>query len=465
MIRTVLFRSGCIADDCLVVGVVRDNLDKQDDSVENHVGANTSNQTIGNGVCKRHDGNGKESRYSISHVLPIDLSHSANHHRTNKNQNASSGPWWDGRKNRGEEDGDEEADSGNHGGDTSLATFGNTSTRLDKRSNGRHTKNSADGNAESIHHVCNRGAFKILGDRIDKVGEACHTIQRTSAVKDVNIQEGDKCQTKLATVAGNVELENIERTLDLMEVDHLLEKVESVVAKSVVGEVCDIGASWPRDNTDKQDSSDNSTLDPVHHEQHGEDTTAEDTNPHGGISHLLGRRAQTRSGISVAGLATCQFQRSRSTANNEADTLAIGKTNKSQEEANTDAGGELDTTRNGTSQPLTHAEEGKTKEDEALDKNGCKSKLIGDRTRATGTDDSIGEIRIQAHSRSETDRQIGEETHEKCSQSRNGSSRGNSVALDLGNTQLISIIWNTSAVLISRANAERGEASPDLGEE
>lgn len=267
------------------------NLDEPNNSVEQHVGADSSNQTISDRVRERHDGDGEESWHRITHVPPVDLSNCADHHRADKDQNAASGPRGDRCKNRREEDGDEEADAGNHRSQSSLSTLRNASTRLNKGSDGRNTKDGTNGDAKGIHHVCNGGTLKVLGDRVDDVGETGHTVKSTCAVQNVDIQEGDEGESKLATVTRNVKLEDVEGVFDLMEVNHLLEEVEPISADGVIWEVSDRSIPRPGDDADEEDSGNDSALHAVQHEQHGEDTATEDADPHGRVSHLMRGRA------------------------------------------------------------------------------------------------------------------------------------------------------------------------------
>lgn len=267
------------------------NLDEPNNGVEQHVGADTGNQTIGDRVRERHDGNGEECGHRITHIPPVDLGNCADHHGADEDQNAAGGPRRDRCENRREEDGDEEADAGNHRSQSSLSTLGNTSTRLNKGSDGRNTKDGTNGDAQGIHHVCNGGTLKVLGDRVDDVGETGHAVESTCTIQNVDIQKGDEGESKLATVTRNVELEDVEGVFDLVEVNHLLEEVEPISADGVIGEVSDRGISRPGDDADEEDSGNDSALDAVQHEQDGEDTATEDADPHGRVSHLMRGRA------------------------------------------------------------------------------------------------------------------------------------------------------------------------------
>ena len=53
---------------------------------------------------------------------------------THQDESAASRPWWDGRKDRSEKEGNEEAYAGSHSSQASPTTFSNPSTRLDERS-------------------------------------------------------------------------------------------------------------------------------------------------------------------------------------------------------------------------------------------------------------------------------------------------------------------------------------------
>lgn len=92
-----------------------------------------------------------------------------------------------------------------------------------------------------------------------------------------------------------------------MESRDLLEEVERAVAKFCVREVGDIGASGPGDDADKQDANNDRTLDAEHHQENGEETTEEDTDPHGWVAHLVVRGAHAGGGILEIRMAACKF--------------------------------------------------------------------------------------------------------------------------------------------------------------
>ena len=83
----------------------------------------------------------------------------------------------------------------------------------------------------------------------------------------------------------------------------------------------------------------------------------------------------------------------------DANAGVVRHANHGEEQANTNATGRLDGTGNDLDQPLTHTSKGQNHEDPSFDEDGCEGQTIRDRALATDTDDLVGEIGIQAHSR------------------------------------------------------------------
>ena len=74
-------------------------------------------------ICERDDNDSEERRDSISEIVPIDLSYVASHERPDDHQSAAGGPGGEASEYGGEEDGDEESETGRHPRDTRLATL------------------------------------------------------------------------------------------------------------------------------------------------------------------------------------------------------------------------------------------------------------------------------------------------------------------------------------------------------
>ena len=120
------------------------------DGVDEHVRANTGDQTVGDRVCERHDRNGEESGNGIAQVAPVDVLGRCCHERSNDDQCAASSPGRNRCENRSEEDGDEEAETREHGSKTSLASFGDTGTRLDVCGDWRASHERSDTDTKSV---------------------------------------------------------------------------------------------------------------------------------------------------------------------------------------------------------------------------------------------------------------------------------------------------------------------------
>ena len=379
------------------------HLDQPHHRVEANVAAHAGDEAVGDGVGEGHDGDGQEGRHGVAQVLPVHVDDGRGHHATDQDEDAARGPRRDRGEDGREEDRDEEAKSRDDGRQTRLAALGDTGAGLDKGRHGRGAEEGADGDAYGVNHVGDRGALEVLGVGVDQAGEARNTVQRTGAVQDVDVQEGDEGETELAAVAGNVPLLHVERFGDGVEVDNVLEEVELRVADVSVREVRDGGAAGPRDDADEQDANDDGALEAVHHEQNREDTTAEDSDPHAGEAHLV----PLRTGAvlePVLGRTSGELDGRVGGANDEADTLAVGETDDGEEEADTDARGDLDAGGDGAGEPLAHAEDGEGEEDPAFNEDGGQGNLEGNRTRAVVADDGVGEVGVEAHAGRNTNR-------------------------------------------------------------
>lgn len=259
---------------------------------------------------------------------------------------------------------------------------------------------------KAVINVRNGRTLKVTSLLIDKAGIASHGVHGTGGIENVNVEEGDERQTELSAVSRDIPLLNVEDVLDLVEVDNLLEEVESIVADSGVGEVGNLGGAGPRDDGDENDTGDNGTLDAVHQEHGGENTTAENADPHGRVAHLVTVRAGTGNRVTRLGMATSKLDGHRGTTDRETDTLRVGHTDEGQEETNTDTGGQLDGPGDSPGQPLTHAKERKTEEHPAFNEDGSDGDLVGNKTLSVISDDGVREVGVQTHTGRKSDRPI-----------------------------------------------------------
>ena len=123
-------------------------LDDPDGGVDDGVGNDATDETVGNGVGERHDGEGDERGDGVARVAPVNCGSGLAHHGADDDEGAAGGPGRDGREDRGEEDGDEEAEARDYGGDTSFAAFGDAGTGFDEGGYGGQAKEGTDCDAE-----------------------------------------------------------------------------------------------------------------------------------------------------------------------------------------------------------------------------------------------------------------------------------------------------------------------------
>ena len=383
----------------------RRRLDGPHEDVDDDVAADAGDHAVGDGVGEGHDGDGQEGWDSVAHVAPVDLDDGAHHHGPDEDQYAAGCPRRDGREDGREEDGNEEADPGGYGRDARLAALADTGTALDEGGYGRGTEKGANTNTDRVDEVRGGGALKILGLVVDQVGEPGHGIQGTSAIEDVDVEEYNQSTPKLEAVSADVPVLHGQDAGDGVEPDNPLEEVKVVVANGGVGEDGDLGVPRPRDDRHDEDTGDDGTLEPEHGENNGQEATAEDTKPEGGVAHLV--RVGARPIIEHRlGWATCQGQGRGDGSLDQTDTLAVGQTDECQEETDAGAGRKLDGARDGPSEPLAKTENGQAEEDEALGKDGGHSDLVRYGSGAVEADNLVGEVGVEAHTSTDAHRPV-----------------------------------------------------------
>ena len=74
-------------------------------------------------IRERDDNNREERRNCVSHIVPVDLPHVASHEGSDNHKGAAGGPRGEASKDGGEEDRDEEKDTGRHCCETCLPTL------------------------------------------------------------------------------------------------------------------------------------------------------------------------------------------------------------------------------------------------------------------------------------------------------------------------------------------------------
>ena len=264
----------------------------------------------------------------------------------------------------------------------------------------------------------------------------------------------NECQTKLATIRADVPFLNVKSLLNRVERRDLLEEVEPAVSKLGVWEVGDLGASGPGDDADEQNTNNDCALHAEHHQEDGEETAAENTNPHGWVAHLVVRRAHAGLGVLVIVVAAGKFHRSRGGASDGTDTSRVGETNECEVKTDTNTGCKFDRRRNCSGKPLTHATNGERDKNETFNEDGRQSNLVRDKTRAVESNNSVSEVSVETHARCAGNGHVGEETHSKSRQSRDSGSGSDEITLDFLNTLHVLDVCRTEiGHAFSRADA------------
>lgn len=149
---------------------------------------------------------------------------------TNQDQGASSSPWWNRRKNRRKEHGQEEADPTGHGCQACLSSFGNTGAALDKGRHGRTAKKCAHGDAESVCTIGERRPGEVSSVWIYDARKARHRVECSRAVDNVHVEKGEESECEVARFASYVPIQHVQGPVNMVELGYLFEKAETIVA-------------------------------------------------------------------------------------------------------------------------------------------------------------------------------------------------------------------------------------------
>ena len=120
-----------------------DFLELESRDLHNDISDEAESKTVGDGIEEGHSNNGEEAGNSNLDIAPVDVLERSAHHNADYNENRSGGcagnKTHDGRKEQTEQ----EAKTGDGGGQTGSAASGDTGGGLDIGGNGGSTHDSA----------------------------------------------------------------------------------------------------------------------------------------------------------------------------------------------------------------------------------------------------------------------------------------------------------------------------------
>ena len=158
-----------------------------------------------------------------------------------------------------------------------------------------------------------------------------------------------------------------------------------------------IGNLRPRDDRNENDADDHGAFYLVRHEHDGQYATAEDANPQSWIAHLFaGAVAEF---IEELRRTATYVERRRVRPSDSADTRWVRQANNSKEEPDATGARNLEGSREDADEPLAHSQEGQGNEDPALHEDRREGKAVRNGSCAVETNDLVGEVSVEAHSR------------------------------------------------------------------
>ena len=162
------------------------------------------------------------------------------HGMTYDDEGTTSGPRRNRSKDRGEEDGDEEADACDNTSKPGSSSLSDTSTTLHKHGDGRAADKSTEGYHHSVGAIRNGRTGEVSLAVVGPVAEAGHRVQGSRAVDDVDVEKGEERKGEVNAIGSpQIPLQGVQGLLDRMECDDVLEVLEPVVAFVRVWEVGD----------------------------------------------------------------------------------------------------------------------------------------------------------------------------------------------------------------------------------
>ena len=194
--------------------------------------------------------------------------------------------------------------------------------------------------------------------------------------------------------------------------DDLLEKVEVVVSKLGVRELCDAGGTRPRDDRDEDDTVEKSASDLVLHENRSDETSEQGTEPDGRVLQDV-RVASARANVRlVLRRATGELEGSGRRSRNDTQTRTA-ETDDGEEQTDTGGNGENNRSRQEPNHPLAETKDGEDEEENTLEEDGGEGFTISDDTGTVESDLGVGEESVDTETWGETEGEVGERAHEE----------------------------------------------------
>ena len=344
--------------------------------------------TVADAVCERHEGDTYEARDGIAEVVELDVVYACHHDGTHQHQCGSRGLSRDGQEQRGQEQGQQEADGGGECSQSAASSSVYARSTLHIGGHRAGAQHGAYGGADGVSHECLLQA-RDVPLLVHHAGTARDTDEGAYRVEHVNEEEGEDTDD-------HVEREDI-RPLELQQdgrhagwgVHHAVQRRD---------------AQGNADDGGDDDTNEQCTRDIAHH-QHGREDDAEACQQHAG-------RVQVAQGYEGGVVA-----------HHDAGRL---QAYQGDEQTDTRRDGLAKHERHGIHNLLTQAGEREQHEDEALKEHGgqCELPRVPHREH-----DGEGKECIQSHARSQCKGQFGIESHDQCGHHRCDDSRREDGAL------------------------------------
>ena|SRR6187402_960402 len=129
-----------------------------------------------------------------------------------------------------------------------------------------------------------------------------------------------------------------------------------------------------------------------------------------------------------------------------------------QVQSNTDTRSQFDRGGDDPCKPLSHAKKRQPHKYKTFNKDSRQSKLVADWSTATWSNDGEREVGVQTHTRSQSNRHVGKQTHAEGGESSDGGGTSNEITIENTKAELV---VNICGAVFSSTDASSSASSQD----
>ena len=373
--------------------------DLQDDPYQE-----SEHDTVRDGVCERHEDHGNESADNIRDVsVEFHLQNGFGHQQSDEDQSRRGSEARDRQEDRGQEQSQNEQNTGGDSSQTGTSASGNACSRLNIARNGRGTESSTDNRTDSIRHQSLAG-IRQMAFLVEQVALIRNTDKGADGIEQVNEQERESDDQEVRQIGydvSKVELEEGRSQRRRHQTGEVGQQRQSVIPAD---QLCADAKDPSGDDAPKDRAFDLEVI-------HDGDQNQSD-----------------HSQSEFSGTDSTKGHQCGSVVSNDSGTL---KSNDNDEKSDTGGDTVFQVRGHGVNKSLTEFEDRKDDKDDTFDQDRSQCDLPGILDPLCGDGGNYGEreVRVQAHSGSQSHRIVCKEAHQNAGECRGNGRSGKDCTL------------------------------------